>query len=321
MLWLVLSLLVPSAEAAPPPEGFGSPRLLEGQPDFTGCIEDGGACQANFFRFLGHSMLEQGFAMQHHPLLSSPLTNRRSGPVVGGDLATFPFAPPRENLSGKEENTSFSPVFPHVDLAWLFESDGSGQGGVGVAFLPPIPVNGASALSIALSGGHAWGPRDGTRWGVEGTVAFVRAGAPIVATEEQVASRDDFDNPDNLDPEVFDAVCGADVAAGAGGCLDTYTLLNAAVRGGWSGSVGGAWTPYAKLGLTAVTERLDVKYDATSWGIFALQPSAHVGTGWLPGEHLVLALGASAALQQANQHEEDRVGLFTTLEGAAGWSF
>lgn len=319
MLALLLAAALP-AHADAPPEGFGSARLVSGNPDFGRCFNGGGDCQANFFRFLTHSMMEQGFAMQHHGLLASPLNNRRTGVVVGGDLATFPFAEPRENLSGKQENTSFSPVFPQVAAAWMFDEQDQGQGGVGLSFLPPIPVGGASALSIAVDGGWAWGPADGTRWSVEGGVSFVRATAPIVATEEQLANRDDFSNPDNLDPEQYARVCGEDVSNGAGGCLDTFSLLNTSVRGGGSPRVG-AWAPYTKVGLTAVVNRLYVKYDDTTWGVFAIQPSVHLGTSWIPGEHLVLAVGASGALQQANQNEADTLGLFSTLEGAAGWSF
>lgn len=319
MLALVVALnAVAHAEA--PPEGFGSARLVSGSPDFRGCITGGGTCQQSFFRFLSHSMLEQGFAMQHHGLLASPLNNRREGFAVGGDLATFPFAPPRENLSGKQENTQFSPVFPQASVAWLSPGTARGQGGVGLSVLPPVPVGGASALSLAVDGGWAWGAADGTRWSVEGTLSYVRATAPIVATEDQVADRDSFTNPDNLDPERFAEVCGEDVDAGAGGCLDTYVLLNTGLRAGWSPRFG-TWAPYSKVGLTLVTNRLDVKYDGTSWGLVAVQPSVHLGTSWLPGDHLVVGAGVSAALQQANQNEADRLGLFSTLEGAAGWRF
>jgi hypothetical protein len=319
MLTLLLSALSGTALAAPP-EGFGSARLVSGTPDFSSCIESGGACQADFYRFLGNSMLEQGFAMQHHALLTSPVSNRRAGWVAGGDLATFPFAPPRENLSGKQENTSFSPVFPQVVGGYVFEGSRDGQGAVGLSLLPPVPVGGASALSVALDTAYAWGPADGARWGLEGGLAYVRATAPIVATQDQVANRDEFSNPDNLDPVQFAAVCGEDVAAGADGCLDTFSLINLTIRGGWSPALG-TWAPYAKAGITVVNELLVVKYDDTTWGVFAVQPSVHGGTSWAPGDHVLLAVGASAALQQANQSEEDRVGLFGTLEGAAGWRF
>ena len=315
-----LVFIVSTSTLAAPPEGFGAARLVSGTPDFSNCIESGGACQADFYRFLGNSMLEQGFTMQHHALLTSPLSNRRAGWVAGGDLATFPFAAPRENLSGKQENTSFSPVFPQLVGGHVFDGAADGQGAVGLSLLPPVPVGGASALSVAVDAAYAWGPADGTRWGVEGGLSYVRATAPIVATKEQVANRDDFSNPDNLDPEQFDAVCGADVAAGADGCLDTFSLVNLTLRGGWSPALG-AWAPYAKAGITVVNELLFVKYDDTTWGVFALQPSLHGGTSWAPGDHVLLGVGASAAVQQANQSEDDQVGLFVTLEGAAGWRF
>ena len=92
------------------------------------------------------------------------------------------------------------------------------------------------------------------------------------------------------------------------------------MRGGY-GWAAGAWAPYVKGGLTVVNERLYVQYDDTTWGIFALQPSLHAGTGWQPLPHLHLALGASAALKQANQSESERIGAFWKLEGAAAWVF
>jgi hypothetical protein len=312
--------LATSAAAAPPPEGFGAARLISGSPDFQNCIQGDGDCQANFYRFLGNSMLEQGFAMQHQPLLSSPLSDDRAGFVVGGDLTTFPFAAPRENLSGKQENTSFSPVFPQLVVGWRGAGDESGQTAVGLSFLPPVPVQGASALSLSVDGGRAWGGPEALRFGLEGGLSFVRALAPIVATTDQLENRDQFDNPDNLDPEVFARVCGPDVADGASGCIDRFRLLNLELRAGLSLPLG-AFRPFAKLGLTLVNERLDVKYDATAWGVTALQPAVHGGCTWAPGEHIRLALGGSLGLLQGNQSEDHRAGLLGKLVGAAGWAF
>jgi hypothetical protein len=55
--------------------------------------------------------------------------------------------------------------------------------------------------------------------------------------------------------------------------------------------------------------------------VTGLQPTIHGGAGWRLGEHVHLALGASAALQQPNQSEEDRIGAFFKLDGSAAWVF
>jgi hypothetical protein len=313
------ALLVSSAQAAPG-NGFGSARLVDGQPDFTSCIEDGGDCQSSFFSFLTESMVEQGFAMQDNSVAASPLTHRRKGWLVGGSLSTFPFGPPPSNLSGKEENTQFSPVFPRLTGGYITGDDGT-QKAIGLSFTPPVPVKGASALGLGLNGALGRGGKEATRQALEADISFVRAKAPIAATEDQLAARDDFSNPNNLDPDQFNEVCGEDVDNGAGGCLDTYTMLNVSFRAGQSWHVGPGFVPYVKVGVTVVDEWLYIKYDDTKWGVFAIQPTAHAGSSWNAGEHLLLALGASAALRQANQSEESKLGVFTTFEGTAAWAF
>lgn len=316
-LGLLSAVLSPAAAA--PGNGFGSARLVSGTPDFTSCIEDGGDCQANFFNFLTQSMLEQGFTMQDHSVASSPLTHRRKGWHVGGSLSTFPFGPPPENLSGKEENTQFSPVFPRI-LGGYMAAEGGKQKAIGFSFTPPVPVQGASALGLGVNGAIGRGGQEATRQGLETNLSFVRAKAPIAATEDQLEDRDSFSNPNNLDPDQFDEVCGEDVDNGAGGCLDTFTLFNVSVRAVQAWHVGPGFTPYVKAGVTVVNEWLHIKYDDTTWGVFAVQPTVHAGSGYNAGEHLFLSLGASAALRQANQ-SEDGVGVFTTFEGAAAWAF
>lgn len=317
MLPLVLSaaLLAPTAHA----QDFGQAQLVDGTPDFRGCIEGGGDCQTDFYRFLTHSMMEQGFTMQNHPVATSPITERRMGWSAGGQLATFPFAEPRENLSGKAENTSFSPVYPRVFAGWRGGEEDGRQHGIGLSLLPPVPVQGATAMTVGVDGALSWG--GAFRRGVEADFTWVRVRAPIVATEDQLADRDNWSNPDNLDPEQFEEVCGEDVDNGAGGCIDRYGLYNLALRGAVSHELGAGWVPYGKLGVSVVNERLYVKYDDTTWRVFALQPSAHAGVAWNAGEHLFLAVGGSAAYQQANQDEAGEAGFFTKLEGSAAWVF
>ena len=91
--------------------GFGQTSLSQGTPEFANCL-DSSNCQSNFYRFLTHSMMEQGFTIESKSLLSNPALSTQNGIILGSSISTFPFSSPPENLSGKEENTSFSPVFP-----------------------------------------------------------------------------------------------------------------------------------------------------------------------------------------------------------------
>ena len=318
----VALLLFPATVAsAAPGNGFGSARLVDGSPDFSECIEGGGTCQDDFYAFLSESMLAQGLTMQDHALSTSTLTHRRTGWTVGGSLGTFPSGPPPENLSGKEENTQYSPVFPRLTAGWMDGDTSTAQGAVGLSFTPPIPVQGARALGLGLNGAFTRGAATSVRLGLESDLSFIRANAPIAATEDQVADRDSFSNPSNLNPAQFDEVCGEDVRAGAGGCIDTYTLLNFSVRVGQSWHTASGLTPYLKAGATLVNEWLYIKYDDTTWGLTAIQPTVHAGSGWTLGDHMFLAAGGTAALRQANQSEAGTTGVFYTFEGAAAWAF
>ncbi len=308
MLWM----LVTNPALA---DGFGSAKLLDGTPadqSFVDCLESDG-CRQSFLRFLSESMLEQGFTMQGLSMSLSPLAHDRDGFVIGGSLATFPFGDPATNLSGKEENTQFSPVFPRINAGIVTQTPDR-RYALGGSFLPPIPVGGASALEIGVEGGVVLAGPGEPGVGVEAELTFVSANAPITATDEQLEDRDSFSNPDNLDPDRYEEVCGSE------GCLDTFTMANLELRGGY-GFVVGDLRPYARLGVTMVSERLYVMYDDTTWGLWSLQPAVHVGSGWQPGENLHLGLGGSLALQQANQSESNSVGVFYTLEGAAAWRF
>ena len=166
------------------------------------------------------------------------------GTVVGGDLATFPFAPRGRTCLERKRTPASLQSFPTWASPWLFESDASGQGGLGCEYRPS-----RSMVRRAVHRGQRWPCLGATRRHPVGCGGHGRLRPRRRAhrdTEEQVASRDGFDNPDNLDPEVFDAVCGADVAAGST-VLD-YTLLNAAVRGGWSGPSAGRGRPTRSWG-------------------------------------------------------------------------
>ncbi len=311
---------VSTATAAEPGNGFGSARLVDGAPDFSQCL-DSADCASNFYAFLTQSMVEQGFSMQGHSVATSTLTHRRLGWRAGGALTTFPFGPPPKNLSGKEENTQFSPVFPHIWAGRAWEPARARQVGLGLSFTPPVPVKGARALALGLASSFTKGAEEEVRLGVEADLGFVRARAPIAATQDQLDARDSFSNPSNLDPERFASVCGPDIADGADGCIDTFTLLNFSVRAGQSWPLAYGFSPYVKVGATVVNEWLDIKYDSTRWGVFAVQPTAHAGMSANIGEHMFLSLGASAAFRQGNQSESGKWGLIPVVDGAAAWAF
>ena len=120
--------------------------LIDGTPEFADCLNDTG-CADRFARFLTFSMAEQGFTWQNEAQLSSAALTRREGWQVGASLTTFQFAPPRENLSGKVEGTSYSPVLPRLRGGWTGGTDDLAVG-AGISVLPPIPVSGASALVL-----------------------------------------------------------------------------------------------------------------------------------------------------------------------------
>lgn len=293
----------------------GQPQLLEGTPEFQSCLGNAG-CADRFYRFLGLSMAEQGFTFQNDPQLLSPTLSTREGWAAGALLTTFPFPEPRENLSGKEENTSYSPVLPRVFAGWRGDGPGSARVGGGAFFLPPIAVGGASALVAGLEGGIGWPVGERLRVGVELDGTYTRARAPIVASEEQYENRDDFDNPSNLDPEVYEAVCLPD------GCVDTFLVANGGLRLVGSVTVG-AFAPYAKLGVNLVSERLQVQYDDTTWGLGGVQAVAHAGSLLHIGEHVDLALGGALGLRPAALalETDGGAGLYGKLQGSAAWSF
>ena len=287
-------------------------QLVDGSPDFTDCLGSE-SCESNFLAFLGGSMAEQGFAMQHDPIATSATVRRTGGFVAGGRLDTFPFGPPPTNLSGKEENTQFSPVLPRLVVGWVGDADGTRRG-IGAFLLPPVPVGGASALVLGGDVSVARSVGDRMRIGVEADFTYVHATAPVAATESQLDSRDDFSNPDNLDPQTFADVCGDT------DCLDTFRVANAAVHGVAAWDLGDRWGAYGKVGLTYVSERLHVAYDDTTWAVRGLQPSVHGGATVAATDSLMLAAGAAAALKHAGL-DSGGAPLFYKLEGSASFAF
>jgi opacity protein-like surface antigen len=291
-------------------------ELVAGEPAFTACLEDSDCADA-FYRFLSLSMAEQGFTMQQHGQLASAVMMPADGVHIGGMLTTFPFAKPRENLSGKEENTSFSPVLPRLQGGWTGAGPGDTRVGLGAFFLPPIAVSGASALLAGIDLSLAVPVGDSFRFGPELDFTYTRARAPIVASEQQYENRDDLDNPNNLDPAVYEAVC----APAKNGCVDTFTLANLGLRVAASVDVGAGFAPYLSLGAALVNERLWVMYDDTTWAMTGIQPNVHVGSTFTHDSGLGLALGGGLAYRNAAISETDMAGAFFKLEGSARWTF
>lgn len=305
MIAVLLALAAPSnAQTAA--------QLVDGSPDFTDCLDDP-QCEGNFLAFLSGSIAEQGFTMQHNPLATSAVVRSGSGVIVGARLDTFPFGPPPTNLSGKEENTQFSPVLPRLVVGWIGEGDRSRQG-AGAFFLPPVTVGGASALVVGGDLSLARQLSDRMRLGVEADFTYVRATAPVAATEDQLDGRDDFSNPDNLDPDLFADVCGDT------DCLDTFHVANTAVKAVAAWDLGERWGAYGKVGLTYVSERLHVAYDDTTWAVRGLQPSVHGGATVAASDAVLLAAGASVAPKHPGINDGG-LPLFYKLEGSASFAF
>lgn len=312
---LVALLGLAEASAARQSPGFGGMRIVSGNVDFEGCLSQPG-CASSFYRFLAQATLEQGFSMEGSAAGTQTTVQRHEGWVAGGLIHTFPFAGPRKNLAGKEENTSFSPVFPKIYVGKMWTKDKRHYGLSG-NFLPPIPVQGAQALNLGVMGSMAKTLSDGsTRAGVDVDVSFIRATAPVTASEEQVNSAESggFDN--NVDPDLVEKRCDPDK-----GCVDVFTVANVSVRAGLAWQWGERFFPYAQMGLTLFDEWLRVDYDDSTWWGIGIQPTAHSGIGWSVADSMLLTLGSSAGLKQSNQNPDEKLGLFYKLTGSATYRF
>lgn len=299
----ILSLLFSSSAHAV----IGGASLINGKPSFDACIENDGSCAQNFFQFLSHSILEQSISMQSNFVSASPLSSQ-SGLFFGGHLSTFPFSSPQENLSGKEENTDFIPVFPKVHFG-IHDDIYS----VGLSFTPPVSVNGASALLV----GTRVGKKISEHRSLEAEFAVLKARAPIAATDEQFEEKDSFANPDNLDSELFEDRC----ASQENGCIDTLKMKQVSIRSlqVWNPFV--AVKPYLQVSLQVITHQLYIMYDDTTWRIWALQPLVHSGLYITPRPEWLLTAGGGLAPQSAFQHRDGHFGVLYTFEGQISRQF
>ena len=292
----------------------GQPTIVDGTPEFQSCLTSS-QCADNFYRFLGLSMAEQGFTFQNDPQLLSPTLSRREGWTIGGLLTTFPLAPPRANLSGKEENTSYSPVLPRLFGGWKGEV-GSGVAGVGGFFLPPIPVQGASSLVLGAHASTAWTLAGRVRVGPEVGFTYTLANAPVVATQEQFEDRENWNYPDNIDPDTYEEVCGVE----EDGCVDRFTVANTTVAAAASVDLAAGFSLQGKVGLALLHETLWVMYDDTTWRLSGAQFIWNGGVSW-SHEHVQLGAGASFGTRGAALSEEEKAGVVFKLQAGAAARF
>ena len=300
---MIISLFLSIAHAK-----FGQTTLSAGSPDFKDCL-DNSNCIDDFYRFLTHSMLEQGFAIEGRSLLANPALTKQENFVFGTSITTFPFSPPQKNLSGKEENTSFSPVFPRFHGHYI-QDDKKNSYGIGI--LPPIPIKGASVLFTSLHYVRLISPQN--TFQIDGSFAHILA--PITASEEQFEDKENFSNPDNLNDSLYQERC----ASQENGCIDQYNIVHT------SGSWLHTWTttktiqPYTQLGVTALYERLYVMYDDTTWEIFSLQPVGTGGVSW-SNQNYFCSIGASLAPQFPQQNRDSNFGAFYRLDAQFSYSW
>jgi hypothetical protein len=310
MINLLLSLSLTSGTAF----AQGQARLIDGQPEFGECLGSSD-CENNFTLFLGHALTEQGFTFQQVPQLTSSLNVRHEGFTVGLLIDTFPLAPPRANLSGKEENTDYSPVIARLTAGWLGQGPLDTHIGAGAFFFwTPVDIGGATVL---IAGADLSASRDLSeklRAGVELDFTYTRATAPIVASKEQYENRDEFDNPDNILTETYEEVC----LPQPNGCIDTYTMANTALRLGVGYQVIDNLNVSARLGLTWVRERLDVDYDRTTWVVSGLQPNAHLAGHYVIKDRIQLGLGTSLGFRRPTVSEDGQPGIFYKFQAGFG---
>jgi hypothetical protein len=286
---------------------IGDASLIEGKPSFDDCIENDGSCAQNFYQFLSHSILEQSISMQSNFISASPLSSQ-SGLFFGGHLSTFPFSSPQENLSGKEENTDFIPVFPKIHFGFHDESYS-----LGLSFTPPVSVNGASALLV----GTRIGRKISEDRSLEAEFAVLKARAPIAATDEQFEEKDSFDNPDNLESERFEERC----ASQENGCIDTLKMKQISIRSLQIWDPIEAVKPYLQVSLQFTTHQLYIMYDDTTWRVWALQPLIHSGVYISPHPKWLITAGGGLSPQSAFQHRDGQFGVLYTFEGQLSRQF
>jgi hypothetical protein len=285
---------------------FGQTTLSSGEPEFADCI-DNDNCKTNFYQFLTHSMLEQGFTIESRSLLSNPALTKQDGFLLGTSISTFPFSPPQKNLSGKEENTSFSPVFPRFHL----HNKKTERTSYGFSVLPPIPIQGASALFTSFHYNYLFTTNNTIN--IDGSLAHIKA--PITASEDQFENKDSFDDPNNLNDDTYQERCGQD-----GGCLDQYNILHFSSKWTHSWDFDKAYKPYSQIGLTFLYQRLYVMYDDTTWNIISLQPVVSGGIAFDKSPFFG-TLGVHMAPQFPRQHRDGTFGLFYSVETQLGFYF
>jgi hypothetical protein len=145
---------------------------------------------------------------------------------------------------------------------------------------------------------------------------FIRARAPVTASEEQAEEAEEGGFENNVSSEVIDKVCDPDL-----GCIDTFYVANFSVRAAMSWALGKQFFPFAKVGLTIFDEWLHVEYDDSLWWGGGIQPTIHGGMAWSPAEPVLLSAGTSVGLKQTNQNPSGKLGAFYKFSGSATYHF
>ena len=248
-------------------------------------LEDGDAL--HFALFLARGMSEQSFTLQHLSAQGSAPVVDVEGLSLGVQLKTFPLTPPPENNVGKEENTSFLPFLPSLEVDYRGGSEPRSWS-IGFNLVPPVRVAGATAVVAGLSG--AWGRsiREDFRVGAEADFSVGRALAPVTATKEQYEAGE---LQANTDPERWENVC----APQPYGCTDSLFLTHLNLRGVAAYAFGRVLRPYVKLGALFFDETFHVQIDLSSWRLRGWLPSFALGTGLNLHPRLNTALEFSAA--------------------------
>jgi hypothetical protein len=254
-------------------------------------------------------MMEQGFVIQSHNVMGTTLVHDQKGWFSGISLSSFPLIPPQKNLSGKEENTSFSPVFPRIHLGYVQD-----ESSCGLSILPPIPVNGAQALFLSLDYDRKLYEDEEIVRSLSFDVSVAHVRAPITASEEQFSERESFENPSNLDPDIYLDRC-------AEGCIDQFSLSHFSTRMGQSWRNKKRVRPFVQGGVTIISQWLYVMYDDTFWNIISLQPTVHAGGSFAVYDRFRVVMGVSTGLQLPMQHREGEWGVFYTFDAQASYGF
>jgi len=223
-------------------------------------------CAAALAAFPGaapaQTMLDQEERLiEIHSLLVALTPGTAPGAYRSGEvslkLEVIGIPPINGQTGGKTQITASdrTPVFPRPRLAVGLPAPEDFRAFVGIAYSPPIPVNGVSSHLGAVDAGFAWAPEGPWSAGVRGHFLVASSKGPVT----------DPNTKDTLDDVEF----GADVAAGYRVGLGSFSL-----------------TPYAGVGLTRVNGDFTVTSDGYTLTSHTTNPGLTGGLRLTSGRHL-----------------------------------